>query len=348
MPDTITDLFGEQHDLPEARRPAALAKDFLVPPFSVLDARQGYWAERKRAWHHLGIKSEEGRGSLEPLTEAQQKALGFYATKDNALVRRKVKGRIGIVGTSVFDPVLAEAVYRWFVPPNGSILDPFAGGSVRGLVASYLGLSYVGVDLSPEQVEANHRQWAESFRHIKPPAWVVGDSHFIAQAVKGVKNSYDLLFACPPYYNLEVYSDDENDLSNAPTYEDFVDQYSFIINEACKLLKADRFAAFVVGNIRDDAGRLRDFVGDTVRAFEDAGLLLYNDAILVTPAGSLPMRARPHFEQRRMLVRGHQSLLVFVKGDAKKAATACGTVDTALDLNAAVAPNHKGRGKRKA
>jgi hypothetical protein len=39
----------------------ALATKFLVPPFSVLDARQGYWQERKRAWLALGIKSELGR-----------------------------------------------------------------------------------------------------------------------------------------------------------------------------------------------------------------------------------------------------------------------------------------------
>ena len=41
---------------------ATLAERFGVPPFSVLDARQGYWQDRKRAWLALGIKSEIGRG----------------------------------------------------------------------------------------------------------------------------------------------------------------------------------------------------------------------------------------------------------------------------------------------
>ncbi len=45
----------------EAAR-ATLAERFGVPPFSVLDARQGYWQERKRAWLSLGIQSELGRG----------------------------------------------------------------------------------------------------------------------------------------------------------------------------------------------------------------------------------------------------------------------------------------------
>jgi hypothetical protein len=39
-----------------------LAERFGVPPFSVLDARQGYWQTRKRAWLALGIESEIGRG----------------------------------------------------------------------------------------------------------------------------------------------------------------------------------------------------------------------------------------------------------------------------------------------
>ena len=39
-------------------------------------------------------------------------------------------------GTSIFDPVLCELAYRWFCPPGGTVLDPFAGGSVRGIVSS--------------------------------------------------------------------------------------------------------------------------------------------------------------------------------------------------------------------
>ena len=42
--------------------PIALIDRWIVPPFSVLDARQGYWQERKRQWLSYGIKSELGRG----------------------------------------------------------------------------------------------------------------------------------------------------------------------------------------------------------------------------------------------------------------------------------------------
>jgi ParB-like nuclease domain len=39
-----------------------LSARFGVPPFSVLNAREGWWQDRKRAWISLGIRSELGRG----------------------------------------------------------------------------------------------------------------------------------------------------------------------------------------------------------------------------------------------------------------------------------------------
>ncbi len=40
----------------------SLSERFIVPPFSVLDARQGYWQEGRRGWRALGIQSGWGRG----------------------------------------------------------------------------------------------------------------------------------------------------------------------------------------------------------------------------------------------------------------------------------------------
>lgn len=52
---------GQDGPTVEAAR-QTLRERFLIPPFSVLDARQGYWQDRKRAWLALGIQSEIGRG----------------------------------------------------------------------------------------------------------------------------------------------------------------------------------------------------------------------------------------------------------------------------------------------
>lgn len=48
---------------PASEPSATLAERFGIPPFSVLDARKGWWQDRKRAWIDLGIRSELGRGA---------------------------------------------------------------------------------------------------------------------------------------------------------------------------------------------------------------------------------------------------------------------------------------------
>ncbi|MDO8716395.1 MAG: DNA methyltransferase [Dehalococcoidales bacterium] len=226
-------------------------------------------------------------------------------------------------GTSIFDPVLCELAYRWFCPPGGTILDPFAGGSVRGIVASKLGRKYIGIDLSARQIEANRAQ-AERICNDPLPAWHCGDSANIRGICKGVEA--DFVFSCPPYADLEVYSEDPADISNMP-YEKFIEIYRGIIKDAVFLLKPDCFACFVVGDIRDKKGIYRKFPWHTIQAFEDAGAVLYNDAVLVTAVGSLPIRAGRPFESARKLGKTHQNVLVFIKGDPRKATTAIGPVE---------------------
>ncbi len=228
-------------------------------------------------------------------------------------------------GISIFDPTLCELAYRWFSAPNHVVLDPFAGGSVRGIVAAKLGRMYVGCELRAEQVAANKTQ-AESICEDNEliPTWVCGDSTEIEKHCSGTEA--DFIFSCPPYADLEVYSDDPKDISTME-YDEFLTAYSKIIAASCRMLKNDRFACFVVGDVRDKKGNYRNFVSHTIEAFIQAGLHLYNEAILVTAVGSLPIRAGRTFVASRKLGKTHQNVLVFVKGDGKKAAKECGVIE---------------------
>jgi DNA modification methylase len=223
-------------------------------------------------------------------------------------------------GTSIFDPVLCELAYTWFCPPNGAVLDPFAGGSVRGIVAAVLGRKYTGIDLRPEQIEANEAQ-AAAIVPDNLPRWIAGDSR---EAMPD--EQFDLVFSCPPYADLEVYSDDPRDISTMD-YPAFMVAYRDIVAGAVRRLRNDRFACFVVGDVRDKKGMYYNFVSDTIAAFQDAGARLYNEAVLVTAVGSLPIRVGKQFESGRKLGKTHQNVLVFVKGDPRKATQACGPVE---------------------
>lgn len=160
------------------------------------------------------------------------------------------------------------------------------------------------------------------------PVWLEGDSRELPKLVAGGKPAVaDFVFTCPPYYDLEKYSTDPRDLSNAGPYHKFLSAYRDIIGHLAHALKPDRFACFVVGEVRAKDGSYVGLVPDTIRAFEDHGLRYYNEFILVTPLGTAPVRASSVFVAGRKVVKAHQNVLVFVKGDPKIATQDCGPVE---------------------
>ena len=189
------------------------------------------------------------------------------------------------------------------------MFDPFSGGSVRGIVAEKHGRHYIGIDLSQKQVDANQIN-ADKFGVC--PAWYCDDSKNMDLYIPD--GSADLVFSCPPYHNLEKYSNHPLDLSNM-NYADFIEAYTDIINKACGKLKNNRFAVFVVGDIRDSKGAYRDFVSETKRIFRNNGLCLYNESILLNPYGTAAFRAGGIFDAKRKLTKVHQNVLIFYKGD---------------------------------
>jgi hypothetical protein len=274
----------------------SLFDSFVIPPFSILDSRHGYWQKRKKRWIEWGGFGDDiSRDSL---------------VWDAEVSKKDGHQRICKVGTLLeFDPVLTEIMYRWFVPDNGSILDPTCGGPIRGVIASYLGYKYLGIDLRQEQIDINQKR--ASALNVTP-SYLVGNSQIV---IPTIEEEFDFIFSCPPYYDLEQYSNDLSDLSNLKSYEEFLDMYSDIIEQSCSKLKDNRFACFVVGDIRDEDGFYRNFVSDTISSFEIAGLHLYNEIILMNVVGSVSLRMNKQFGWYRKVGKLHQNVLVFYKGN---------------------------------
>lgn len=309
----------------------SLAEKFIIPPFSVFDTRQGYWQDRKRSWIALGIDSEEGRGKdilMGDIGEREHKykRLKKYGGSTNITDAPPTPSYADIKmptmapGTSIFDPVLVEIINTWFNVKNGTVLDPFAGGSVRGIVAEKLGHKYIGIDLAKKQIEANKEQ---AQKIGVSPTWIVGDSNI---ELDKLQDTYDLVFSCPPYEDLEVYGDDPADLSNMEL-DDFNKIYESIIKKSVDHLKDDRFACFVVTEVRGDRGLYTGLVARTIKYFEQAGANFYNDIILVNVAGTLPIRVAKQFNSGRKVGKTHQNVLIFYKGDPNKIKENYGEID---------------------
>jgi len=274
-----------------------LAEAFGVPPFTILDTRQGYWQDRKREWKNLILdKGETRETSMNELDE-----LKYGTWKGNLKAAPEV---------SILDPVLSEIICKWFTPGKSKVFDCFAGDSVFGYVSSSLGHDFTGIELRPDQANINNERVASM-----TAKYICDDGRSVLQHIG--EDSMDLLFSCPPYYDLEVYSDMDNDASNQETYEDFMSILDTAFTDSIQCLKDDRFAVIVVGDVRDKEGYYYRFVDHIKDIFERAGMRLYNEMILVEMIGTLAMRAARTMRNRKVS-KCHQNVLVFYKGDIKK------------------------------
>lgn len=274
---------------------------FLVPPFSVLDARAGYWQDRKKAWREI-IKDDA-------------------ITREGAQIFQGIGALTDISDTSIFDPCLAEVIITWFTPKKDEndrpkLFDVFAGDTSFGVVGGWLGCDFTGIELRKEQADYNNSRFKE--------LGIAATSRTICDDGRNVKDhiqerSQDLLFSCPPYYDLEVYSDLPNDASNQGSYEEFYRIIDDAFTKAADCLKDDRFAVIVCGDIRDGKrGGYRRFCDDIKDTFERNGFVLWNELILLQAVNTASVRATKPMQTNRKVTKIHQNVEVFYRGDIEK------------------------------
>jgi tRNA1(Val) A37 N6-methylase TrmN6 len=280
-------------DYTEGVTPSPLNDDFLVPPFSVLNTSRPYWIERKKMWKALIGDSGETRK--------------YTTSPKNNLYSQMADG------VSVLDPVLAELVNHWFLPnkKDNKILDCFAGDTVFGFVSGHKGNAFRGIELRKEQCDLNNERTKEF--DVK---YFNDDGQNVLKHVD--EKSMDLLFSCPPYFDLEVYSKLENDASNQKNFPSFVKILENAFTDSLKCLKDNRFAVIVIGDVRNKkTGYYYDLIGEIIKIMRGNDYDIYNHIILYDRVGTAAMMARPYMKNRK-LPKVHQNILVFYKGDTKK------------------------------
>jgi ParB-like chromosome segregation protein Spo0J/DNA modification methylase len=281
-----------------------LANKFGVPPFSILDTRKGEWQDRKRKWNSLiGDNGESRQNTL--------------AAKDSLVAELND-------GVSILDASLAEIVCNWFTKPEYVAFDPFAGDSVFGFVACSLGLNFVGIELREEQAKLNQDRLDKA---ELSGVYKCDTSENMDVYVKD--NTIDFVFSCPPYADLEIYSDNPKDLSNM-SHDEFFNIYKTIISKTYKKLKNNRFAVIVISEVRNKHGEYIGLIPKTIDIMCNAGYHYWNEIILINTAGTLPQRAAKSMNASRKVGRMHQNVLVFYKGDAKNIKTEFGNVELNL------------------
>lgn len=213
--------------------------------------------------------------------------------------------------TSYFNPKLARIVYSSYCPPGGTIFDPFAS-VVRPYVAKILGYNYTGCEVRKEECDKIN----SLLNTVLSTDNEVNVIHTDCRNYTTDKK-YDCIFTCPPYWNLETYSNQSNDMSAIEDYNIFLQEMEKVYVTCKELMHDDSYCCFVVADFRDynegrkNVNRLVPFVSDMIRTGENAGLILYDKVICQKPLGTAPSRLK--LWNNRKTVRIHEELLVFRK-----------------------------------
>lgn len=207
--------------------------------------------------------------------------------------------------TSIFNPHLAQMILSAYTPHKQNIYDGFAGGGTRGFIASAMGHTYTGVEIRQEEVdrlvERQKELGVEFVIHC-------ADSRFYDIDVE----AFDFSYTCPPYYDLEVYSPLDGDMSNVATYEEFLEMLKDSMSVTYKGLKPGAMFVMVVGNFRDKKGNLRHFNGDAIRLGKEVGFVLH-DELVFWGASDVAYQRLGQFVANRKSVRVHEYVIIFKK-----------------------------------
>lgn len=207
---------------------------------------------------------------------------------------------------SVFPaPLMEMIIVRYGGAVGSHILDAFAGGPPRGLVSSIMGHRYTGFEIRQEQIDENETLLKKL--KLKGANYVKSDGRFL-----DVDDVFDCAITCPPYFDLEVYSDQQDDISNLGSYAEFNASMWLCAGAHYERVKPGGFVCIIVGLFRDKRGELVDFPSDTVENFRDAGFTYWQHIILSKNFASAAVRAGNAWKGMKLVPR-HENLLIFRK-----------------------------------
>jgi len=209
-------------------------------------------------------------------------------------------------------------VVEFYCPLNGTVYDPFAGHNSRMQLTYNCQRNYVGVDVSKEFMEHNFEvkkilENQKGFFKSKSIITLIEGSSANVPQIKN--NSADFTLTSPPYWDVEYYGDELEQLGNAKTYDKFLELLFIHVQENFRILKPGSYCCWFINDFIKD-GIFYPYHCDLYYLFIDAGFT--QDNIYIVDLGQ-PLTAAfvQQIEKLKRFLKRHEFCLVFRKTEGK-------------------------------
>ena len=241
---------------------------------------EGYW---KLIWRTIGTARDEWFASYDCIRGEFRKVIEKYkycfVVPSHMLVLKR-KGEIYVTGNCGF------------------------GGRMLGALSSKNNYRYVGTDPCTETMYHLH-QLGEYIEQVTGRE----DSYELhccgSEEFRGPKNSIDFAFSSPPYFNLEVYSDEPTQCFNKfPELEEWLEGYvRATIKNIKYMLKPGKFYAVNIADFKVGSGQVVAYVDEWIRISGEEGMPLFDTVYLgVTARAGSAEQAAGELKKENILI----------------------------------------------
>lgn len=216
-------------------------------------------------------------------------------------------------GVSTFPPDLVRFVTEFYSEKNETVLDPTCGHNSRMQVVFELSRNYIGYDVSVAFMSFNEKVKQELFGKSTQGVLFVpqntitlhlqSSEHMVEQ-----NESVDLVFTSPPYFSIEWYGDEPEQLGKSKTYKDFLLRMKQILSECYRVLKPNKFCVFNVNDFRME-NKFYPYHADIMYLMRFVGFDLH-DVLVVKWKSCIGQAFASQIEDRKICAKAHEYLII--------------------------------------
>lgn len=209
---------------------------------------------------------------------------------------------------SIMPAELVDFFIKYYAKKGDLYFDPFAGQGIQLQVSNIRGIDYIGYDICKEYVD-----YISAFiPKLTKNCNILEIKHADSKKVHLEDNSVDFCFTSPPYWDIEIYDDNPEQLGINKTYEEFLVGMKDVAKELLRVFKPEGYCVININDFRK-GGKFYAYHADVIRIYEEAGWKLYDLWILDEIVSGLVKIFACGFNSKKMAPKIHEYALVFRK-----------------------------------